>query len=254
MKTRVESLAGTSIVNNVRVNGLTTNSLSWNKCKHFISWDDLKGETKEDKRKAYEALITSPNNHPEYDYISQDEDLQTIIITTPSVPQAEHPYKEELANAFETEELPPFASNVDEQTGEITEPQQKQDPIMETRTNEPVVETQPKVSIAKKSKWYGAVALGLMVRTVTVPTHFTLQAGADVLQASANAVRNTEAVCIDKLKLSTATRVQIKESINMRTARMERICLMPITIPVGIVAGIRESIKNPVVAPQVQTA
>lgn len=220
---------------------------------------------------AYVKLIKK--NHPEYVF---DEE-PAVEIMTPPVPQAEHPHKEELSKSFDIDEehdkaskayalkeqedelkdsfkiddMPPFAPNVDEATGEITEDSPlKTEPVMETTTEAPKVEQKKKVSLARKAKWYGACGLGLGVRSITVPTHTVLQTASDVLHLAAVGVRNTEAFAIDKLKVTTATRDEIKGRIDQRTAKIQSVLMMPVTIPVGIVQSARQAMKSPIVEAQ----
>jgi hypothetical protein len=179
------------------------------------------------------------------------------VLVEEFTPKVVHPYKEELSQAFDLEEisiadpieskLPPVNPNVDMETGEIKEDPQtiNNNPLkqkeMEAKTEVPV----NKVSLGSKIKWYSAVGAGVTVRTVTVPTHVVLQSAADILQIAANGVRNFEAFSIDKLKVSKGlTRAEIRGRIDQRTERIERFMIMPVTIPIGIMQSVRESLKS----------
>lgn len=242
--------------------------------QHFIPNTDIKD------RHNYIALIKS--NHPEYDF-TEDE---ALVMMTPTDPKTVldknvapatfiHP---DTQAAFITDNVvfetnTPIPSNVDVETGEVKEVNTKSEPVMETRTKkEPQAqatsEAPKKVSLARKARYVGAVGLGVGVRTATLPTHLVLQSAANVLQLAADAVRNVEALAIDKLNTATSvvtyedghksitrsTRTQIKSKIERRSKRIEDVVVMPITIPVGIIKAIRNGIKNPIVQPQVQTA
>jgi hypothetical protein len=222
---------------------------------HFTPGSDIKQQSK------YLKLIKA--NHPEYDF------PPVVDITTPPTEfkTEEGPFKastgyldDATKDAFQVEDITfkqetPIPSNVDVDTGEVKEVNtnnlntgtMKKDQAAST-------EAQPvkKVSIVRKAKWYGACGAGVAVRTVTAPTHAVLQTASDILQLAANGVRNTEAFAINKLRVSSSTREEIKGRIDQRTARIQGIALMPITIPVGIAQSIRTSMKSPVVT--VQTA
>lgn len=250
---KVLFVQGNAMVNNERVEVYAV-QMPDGTFKHEQRVDQISAD-------AYQKLILK--NYPNYKFIveEEEEDEEEIVLMTPKVEEATHPYKEELDKAFSMDEVefkqPPAAPNLDQDTGEILE-----DPIVEPLKQEEPMETQSeapkqeehkkKVSLARKAKWYGACGVGLGVRTLTVPTHVTLQTASDVLHLMAVGVRNTEAFAIDKLKLSTATRDEIKGRIDQRTQRIQSVLMMPVTIPVGIVQSARMAMKP--VEPQPQTA
>lgn len=174
------------------------------------------------------------------------------VVVEEFTPEVVHPYKEELSKAFDLDEvdLPPVNPNVDMETGEVKEDPQviNNNPLkqekMDKQVEQPQAEAKTKPSMLKKVRWYTAVGASLGVKTVTGPTHFVLQTGADLLQLSANGVANTEGFLIKQLKVSSQTIAEIRGYREQRTKLYESVALLPITTPINLVKQGVESVKN----------
>ena len=270
MKTiKAEPVHSTSIVNSVRVAGYATNLEGRDDYPHFIPFTEIKGDTMISKAKHYVDMISK--NHPEYDFIPEHEEIK---IMTPKVEQAVHPKMEEMKKAFGVDEVEfntnedykseleyqekleeqSVPDNVDQDTGEIHETSPHNNEPLKEKTMENQREApkapRPKVSLGRKLKWYGACGLGIGVRSITLPTHATLQTASDLLHLAAVGVRNVEASAISGLKLSSATKDEIKGRIDQRTAKIQGVLMMPVTIPIGIVQSIKQAAKSPIVEAQ----
>ena len=233
------------VVNEEKVFGHAVQLEGITELMHFIPSTDIKKES------TYVELIK--NNHPEYVF------ERDIVIETPKTAHAVedtdriavHPHKEELANAFDMPDIsfnkPPIAPGLDMETGEI-----KEDPatIIQEPLKEEKMETQVKVPFGKKVKWFSAKGASITTAVGLAPIHVTLQTAADVLQRSANVVRNIEASAHNALKISDNSKSEIKESIERRTRKIQKIAAMPVTFPVGLGISLVNTIKDKKLQPQ----